>query len=625
VTSRPLRENLPVIVVGRGPVGMTLALRLARYGVPTLLIDPQGPAIAPGSKAVLMHRQAAETLTPLGVGAPMVDEAVAWQISRTFYRDQELIETHLPPAGPDLLPTVMNLPQSRTEELLIAKVLTQPLITPLWEHRLLGLEQDGEGVVARLSGQGGEPTVRGSYLAGCDGARSTTRKLLGVPFPGYGHDDHFLIVDIRADLPFPSERRFWFDPPFNPGRTVLIHPQPDLLWHIDWQVGPGMDAEEEQRSGRHDERIRRVVGDVDYELEWMTGYQFKQLIADRFQVGRAFLVGDAAHLTSPYGARGLNSGFADADNLAWKLWLVVTGVAPRALLDTYEQERRPAAVENLRITGATARFMCPSTTRQRLQRNATLAAAARVPVLNRLVDSGSFYEPATYAGQPPADVCRRPGRAARTLSAVTRLLRRHPASRQPAPPSSGVMAPDGGCRVVPEDAGSASVPGSDGRSVVRLGQLLRDDFVALLFPGDGSVSTAHSELTKATRTWNDENATAPGSRDGAARPPLRSVLVTGYAEPRELRADANNVVVVGDLHGTLRRAYCPDGAPASGRLFVIRPDGYLAGHQDFVPAISLRDLPTRLGQLLSAASGMASHSAHTPPRQTPATRRSDHP
>ena len=148
-------------------------------------------------------------------------------------------------------------------------------------------------------------------------------------FPGHSHEDLFLICDIRATLPFPRERRFFFDPPWNPGRQVLVHPQPDDLWRIDWQVPSGTDVEAERASGALDRRIRQVVGrTTPYELAWVTAYRFHQRLAPRFRVGRVLLAGDAAHLMSPFGARGLNSGAADAENLAWKLALVLGGRAP---------------------------------------------------------------------------------------------------------------------------------------------------------------------------------------------------------------------------------------------------------------------------------------------------------
>jgi len=379
---------------------MTLALRLAGFGVASTIVDPLGPEIDPGSKALLMAGEALEILERVGVGRTIAKRGVRLAAGRTFVRDRELATVRFSHTGSGF-PPVLNFPQAETERLLLARVEREPLVETLWGSALVEVEQNGGGVTAHLEGEGGARTMRALYLAGCDGVRSAARKGLGVRFAGHGFDDHFLITDVRADLPFPrNERRFLFDPPFNPGRTVLVHPQPDGCWHIDWQIGEALDAEEERRSGRLDARLRSLVGETPYDLLWVTSYRFLQLIAERFRVGRAFLLGDAAHVYSPYGARGLNSGLADAENLAWKLWLVLSGAAPARLLETYEAERRAAALENLRITARTARFMAPPSRARRVFRDAVLATAARVPPTRRFVNSGRFYQPHVYADSP---------------------------------------------------------------------------------------------------------------------------------------------------------------------------------------------------------------------------------
>jgi 3-(3-hydroxy-phenyl)propionate hydroxylase len=240
-----------------------------------------------------------------------------------------------------------------------------------------------------------------AYVVGCDGAGSTVRQFAGITFPGRTFGDRFLIADVRADLSFPNERRFYFDPPSNPGRQVLIHPQPDDEWRIDWQVPPDTDVEEERRSGRLDDRIRRLLGETPYALAWLSGYRFHERVADRFREARVFLAGDAAHVFAPFGARGMNSGLEDAANLGWKLAAVIHGEADEPLLDTYEAERRPAALENLCVTSATMRFMAPATPLHRFTRNAILHGSPHIGWLRRRVNSGRLAEPAVYGGEEP--------------------------------------------------------------------------------------------------------------------------------------------------------------------------------------------------------------------------------
>jgi 3-(3-hydroxy-phenyl)propionate hydroxylase len=389
-----------VAVVGRGPVGMTLALRLAGFQIPTVLIDPQGERISPGSKAVVMQQHAVEVLSTVGIAEQMLREGVAWTVSRAYRRSRQLFEARMEVENGEL-PRVLNIPQARTEELLLRQVQQTSLITTRFHRTLVGLKQDGATCRLLLDGPEGTEEIAADYVAGCDGARSTTRKLMGIPFRGNAHDDVYLINDIVARLPFPHERRFYFDPPFNPGRTVLIHPQGPDQWHIDYQIGrvaSDQETPEEDEDARR-RRIGSVIGTTDFTVAWSTSYRFKHLVADRFQVGRAFLVGDAAHLVSPYGARGLNSGLADADNLAWRLAAVINQNADPVVLEGYQGERRPVALDNMRITSATARFMSPLTRRQRWWRDAVLATAARFDAAKRLVNNGRFYEPPAYGAR----------------------------------------------------------------------------------------------------------------------------------------------------------------------------------------------------------------------------------
>lgn len=493
-----------VVVVGAGPVGLTLAGRLAQHGVAVTVLEAGGRLRGAGSKALCMQRETLEVWARLGVGEQVAARGIHWTLGRTYYRDRELFRTPLPSTGDDHFPPFVNVSQSEVEALLLARA-EELGVTVHWGRPVTGLEQDAGGVRVTAGAD-----FEAAYAVGADGVRSTVRERLGIGFPGHSYADRFLIADVRADLPFPRERRFFFDPPFNPGRTVLVHPQPDSVWRIDWQVPPDVDAEAERASGALDRRIRAVVSDRDYELVWLTGYRFAQRLADRFRLGRVFLAGDAAHAMSPFGARGLNSGVADAENLAWKLARVLAGRAPAALLDSYQVERRAAAAVNLAVTGATMRFMVPPTPLRRRLRNAVLRGSVRVPALRRRVDSGRLAEPFRYAASPVVE------------------------------PGLGQVAPD------------APLPGG------RLRDHLGRDFVALLVLPTGA---------------------GPGGEGGG----LDGVLVVA--------ADS-----------AAGRRYAPDGVPAGGRLWLIRPDGHLAARRDPVPGA---DLGALVAELTTAASGGA--------------------
>ncbi len=448
-----------VVVVGAGPVGQTAALALARWGVPVLLVD-QRPARDPiGSKAICQQRDVLDFWAALGAGA-IADEGLTWSRARTFYRDQELFCVDLPDPGRSPLPPFVNISQSRTEEILDAAISTQPLIEMRWGHEVVAIDERPEGVTVHCVSPAGEELFDAPYAVACVGARGASlREALGVSFDGRTFDDAFLICDIEAQLTgWEQERRFYFDPVWNPGRQVLIHPCPGGLFRIDWQVEPDFDLEAERADGRLDARIRQVIGDQPYRLDWTSVYRFHARIASRFRTGRVFLAGDMAHLVSPFGARGLNSGVPDVENAAWKIAFALRGWAGPGLLETYADERRAAAEENLAVTSATMDFLVPHS-REAAANRATLLEAARTdPEARARVDSGRLAEAFWYVDSPlttPADDRPWPGRP--------------PRGEAPAP-VPGVIVPDVPVRV----AGRPEVG--------RLRELARDGLLALAGP-----------------------------------------------------------------------------------------------------------------------------------------------
>ena len=386
--------------MGAGAVGLTLAGRLAQHGVTVEVFEQQAVRERIGSKAICMQRETLEIWARLGIGEAVARRGIQWRVGRTYHHGRQLFEVHLP-EGDAYFPPFVNISQSEVEERLEVRVAE--LGVPIHRgHRMAELAQDADGVGATFETETGPVVRRFGHLVGADGAHSTVRHAAGIGFPGYTFDDRFLIADVRADLPFTNERHFHFDPPWNPGRQVLIHPQPDGVWRIDWQVPPETDADAERENGGLDRRIRAVIGErTPYELVWVTGYRFSQRLADAFRAGRVFLAGDAAHVMSPFGARGLNSGVADAENLAWRLAWVLRHGAPDGLLDGYEAERRPAAADNLAATDATMRFMAPHGALARAWRRLVLGMAPRSTWFRRRVNSGRLAEPASYAAGGP--------------------------------------------------------------------------------------------------------------------------------------------------------------------------------------------------------------------------------
>jgi 3-(3-hydroxy-phenyl)propionate hydroxylase len=425
----------PVLIAGAGPVGLVAALLLARWDVPSVVLEAQQHRSQAGSRAICFQRDVLDVYDRAGCAEDMLAEGVTWTTGRTFYRSAELFVVSFPDGGITTLPPWINISQASVERYLLARVTAEPLIDLLPGRRLTGLEEGQDGVLARTaaSADAGDG-VRGSHLVGADGSRSTVRDLLGIGFPGRSYADQFLICDIRADLPFPNERRFFFDPSWNPGRQVLVHQCPGGIWRIDWQVPAGFDLDAERAGGALDARIRQVTGDRGYELVWATSYRFHERVADAFSAGRAYLAGDAAHLYAPFGARGLNSGTQDAENLAWKLAFVRRGWAPATLLDSYEAERRAAALENLRVTSATMDFLVPQTDQARRWRVRALERALADPSAKAQIDSGKLAEPYWYTESPLTT----PGPPLAGFPTEPGVLR---------PPVPGVICPDGPCVV----------------------------------------------------------------------------------------------------------------------------------------------------------------------------------
>jgi 2-polyprenyl-6-methoxyphenol hydroxylase-like FAD-dependent oxidoreductase len=501
-------EEVPVAIVGAGPVGLTLAIRLAQHGVPSILVDAQPAHEAIGSRAICMQRETLEIWNRAGVGERVARRGVQWHIGRTYFGERELFSVELPASTHDHFPPFVNISQTEVEEHLIDRSRDAG-VDLRWGWRLAGLVQDADGVDATFETDAGARTLRAARLVGTDGAHSTVRHALGLEFRGYSFEDRFFICDIRARLPFPNERRFFFDPPHNPGRQVLVHPQPDDVWRIDWQVPPDTDLDEELRSGGLDDRIRAVIGEIDYELVWATAYRFSQRVVDRFGVGRGFLAGDAAHLMSPFGARGLNSGVADAENLAWKLAWVCRGLAPLGLLDSYDAERRPAALENLAVTDATMRFMVPHGPLRRVWRNIVLRLSTRSARFRRRVNSGRLAQPFSYAGSPIVA----------------------PGPDDPSLPRHGEVAPD--------------APLSDGR----LRRLLGDGFVVLLAGEGPAVSAlARSAPPIEGRVLAPDDATGAVAAIYAPRGPRGWII-----RPDGHLADSAALDAPADLAGLLAR------------------------------------------------------------------------
>lgn len=505
----------PVIVVGAGPVGLSAAIDLAQQGVSVVLLDDDD-TLSTGSRAICFAKRTLEIFDRLGCGERFVDKGVSWHVGKVFLQDEQLYAFDLLPEEGHARPAFINLQQYYVEGYLADRAFELPNIDIRWKHKVTGIEQSAEHAVLTIETPEGVATLRAQYVIAADGSRSPMRAMMGLESRGRTFKDRFLIADVKMKAEFPTERWFWFDPPFHPNQSVLLHRQPDNVWRIDFQLGWDADPVAEKQPERVIPRVRALLGpDVEFELEWVSVYTFRCQRMDTFRHGRVLFAGDSAHGVSPFGARGANSGVQDADNLAWKLKLVLDGRSADRLLDTYASEREFAADENIRNSTRSTDFITPKSPVSRVFRDATLKLARDCEFARKLVNSGRLSVPAVLADSP----LNTPDRGGDTFACAMR---------------PGAAAADAPVRV----------QGASGWLL----QHLRGGFTGVLFglPGDAAA------LAQAV--------------DGLALP-VRPVLVVpaGHAQP------VAGVDVVEDVDGFAAQRY--DAKP--GTFYLLRPDQHV--------------------------------------------------
>ena len=276
------------------------------------------------------------------------------------------------------------------------RVQELPEIDLRWRNKVIGLEQGNDHVALTIETPEGPYRIRATYVVACDGARSSLRQMVGAEFAGQVFEDQFLIADVKMTAEFPTERWFWFDPPFHAGRSALLHKQPDDIWRIDLQLHPDADPAVEKRPENVRPRIARMLGHEKFDFEWISLYKFQCRRMEKFIHGRVIFAGDAAHQVSPFGARGANSGLEDAENLAWKLDRVLKGLSPKALLESYHAERSAAANENIRESTRSTDFMAPGSRQEARLRKAVLSLARETEFGKRMINGGRPSVPSIY-------------------------------------------------------------------------------------------------------------------------------------------------------------------------------------------------------------------------------------
>lgn len=390
----------PVVVVGAGPVGLAVAIDLAQQGQRVLLLDDDD-TVSVGSRGLCYAKRTLEILDRLGCGEAVVNKGVTWNVGRTFFRNEEVFRFDLLPEADHHRPGMVNLQQYYLEQYLVERALQLPNLDLRFKHKVTSVEPQPDGARVQVEAAESAFTLHAGWLVVADGARSPIRRQLGLDIEGQVFKDRFLIADVVMKADFPAERWFWFDPPFHPGQSVLLHREADNVWRIDFQLGWDADPEEEKKPERVIPRIQAMLGkEREFELEWVSVYTFQCRRMKRFRHGHVLFVGDAAHQVSPFGARGANSGIQDADNLAWKLKAVIDGHAPERLLDSYDEERVAAADENLMNSTRSTDFITPKSPVSHDFRNAVLSLAREHAFARTLVNSGRLSVPTHTTASP---------------------------------------------------------------------------------------------------------------------------------------------------------------------------------------------------------------------------------
>ncbi|WP_210576828.1 FAD-dependent monooxygenase [Streptomyces sp. GESEQ-4] len=345
----------PVIIVGAGPVGLTLALALARQEVPSVVLDEGPGKDEPRPARTVVLREDTAALVERLTGVPSAEAGCRWAGWRSMRRKQVMRavtfdETETEPG----LAAPLHIAQHVLTSSLRAAVTGERLVDIATDSRLDTIEQEPSGVTAHTRGPKGT-WWRGSFLVGCDGPRSTVRKLQDIRFPGRTAVERHAVAALRAELPWPDEALLHRMPPWRTsgpsGGEVTGRPLPDGVWRLDWLLPPGKDlVTPELLVARVRETLAGWTGGSTppYELLDTGVHIVHHRLARRWRVGRVFLAGDAAHLLGALGTQGLDEGLRDADNLAWKLALAWHHGPHEALLDSYQAERRGIVAARLR-------------------------------------------------------------------------------------------------------------------------------------------------------------------------------------------------------------------------------------------------------------------------------------
>ncbi len=434
-------EHHRILIVGGGITGLTLACSLAQLGVDCVLLDEDNTVGVKGasSRGICYTQRSLEIFDKLGIFERIAAKGIQWSVGRTFAGHDEVYSFDLKQQTNFSLsqqPAFINIQQFYNESFLVDRIGELGHAQIRWNNRVTAFSNGNGLATFTIATPAGEYKATADYVVDATGSKSPFRQWLNVGVQAKKGDDRWCIADVRFNTRPPTERHTWIEAPFNDNRAVWQHLMADDVWRIDYQMAPDADPEYVSSEAQVRERLAKQFGpETQVDIVWVGPYAYRSECVDSMCVdlgtqdlqpheeelprhtpklpsgkkvavqpkSQVFLIGDSAKVVSPFGARGGNTGIADADNLAWKLAAVVHGHAAPALLQSYHPERHEAATTNVQVTNRTARFLRPADGVERLFRTAAIGLAKQHPFARALVNTGRMAVANPYAASPLTD------------------------------------------------------------------------------------------------------------------------------------------------------------------------------------------------------------------------------
>lgn len=470
----------PVIIVGANPVGLITALGLAYYRIPCIVVEEGQETSQESNQLALLDRSTLDILGTWGGEAfaqQIVAQGVVPLAERVLYRKGLLYRAPLTAYETgERYPRLVNMHQSLLEHLLLQRLQAARTCQVLWQHSLTTVTPDHEGVDITLMTTRGQKFLRTSYLFVTNPPPTPAHSMADLTGASYTHDQRFLSLDVLTPPGASPERWFWFNAPFNAGRIVQLHPLPDGMARVIYQIAPTDDLAQICQPAALQQRLAGLLGNQPFEVVAVSTHSYRFGIMPRFKQGRLLSLGSAAHSLSLFGTSEVNSGAQDAWNLIWKLALVRAGLALETLLDTYSEERHAAAIVSQQRASEMLSSLYPTPGMATWMRNTSLKLSQPFKFLRDSIQLGDRVEMSAYPASPLLSEDHRlylGGRFMKQSAEQSTILKRFRVG-----PGVGMSAP------------ALTLPDADSGAPVALLERCAGGFVALCFTGDVEMALA---------------------------------------------------------------------------------------------------------------------------------------